>query len=45
MNVLNVMRDAGYFKVALVALESVPQPAAAHAGPDGTDAKASGAAQ
>jgi biopolymer transport protein ExbD len=45
MNVLNVMRDAGYLKVALVGLEGVPSSANPHAAPPATDAKASGSAQ
>ncbi len=45
MNVLNVMRDAGYLKVALVGLEGVPSSANPHAAPPATDAKASRSAQ
>jgi biopolymer transport protein ExbD len=45
MNVLNVMRDAGYLKVALVGVEGVPQPAAARTEPDGTNARTSGGTQ
>lgn len=41
MNVLNVMRDAGYLKVALVGLEGVAPPAATQIAPAETDAKAS----
>ena len=41
MNVLNVMRDAGYLKVALVGLEGVAPPAETQTGPAETDAKAS----
>ncbi|MFM9847876.1 MAG: TonB system transport protein ExbD [Hyphomicrobiaceae bacterium] len=41
MNVLNVMRDAGYLKVALVGLESVAPPATTQIAPAETDAKAS----
>lgn len=44
MNVLNLMRDAGYLKVALVGLEGVPASATPQAPPE-TDAKASGSAQ
>jgi biopolymer transport protein ExbD len=44
MNVLNVMRDAGYLKVALVGLEGVP-PSATPQAASATDAKASGSAQ
>ena len=45
MNVLNVMRDAGYLKVALMGLEGVPTPAAAQTEPDGTNARTSGGTQ
>ena len=45
MNVLNVMRDAGYLKVALVGLEGVPPSATPQAAPPETDAKASGSTQ
>ncbi len=45
MNVLNVMRDAGYLKVALVGLEGVPQPAATQTAPSETDGTASGVAR
>lgn len=41
MNVLNVMRDAGYLKVALIGLEGVPQSAATQTAPDRTDPKTS----
>jgi biopolymer transport protein ExbD len=44
MNVLNIMRDAGYLKVALVGLEGVP-PSATPQAASATDAKASGSAQ
>jgi biopolymer transport protein ExbD len=45
MNVLNVMRDAGYLKVALVGLEGVPQPSTTQTAPSETEGTASGSAQ